>query len=128
MRPYIHEKNATLIHKMQQAQTSIDALTAHIRELRFTQSSVDVTLPSLVSTPVVALDAQAFVAFLKDQRETHQQALRDIAAELHERFETEYAIEEPSPADDAPGAPDTGKSGKTLATPSTPTEPGGDLL
>lgn len=113
MRPYVHETNATLIIKMQQAQTSIDALTAHIRELRFTKSSVDVTLPALVSTPVVALDAQAFVAFLKDQRETHQHALRDIAAELHERFETEYAIEEPSPADDD--------------APSTPTEPGGEL-
>lgn len=138
---YVHETNAALITKMQQAQTNIDTLTAHIRKLNFNQSAVDVHIPSVLETPVLSLNAQALVDFLKDQRDVHKQALRDINAELHKRFENEYATEEPSLADDTVGVPAppiapstepstraTGKKGKSLSAPTIQREPGDDLL
>lgn len=125
MSSYSHQTNANLIAEMQRIQTNIETLTAHIQQLNHRQSSVEVHLPS-TSAPVLNLDGQELVAFLREQRDKHRHALRDITAELHGRFESEY-VEEPSVVDEQTPlsipTPDTSRKGKTGAAPNIANEP-----
>lgn len=131
MSKYSHQTNANLIAEMQRIQTNIETLTAHIQQLNHKHATVDVHIPLATSAPVLNLDGQELVAFLREQREKHHHALRHITAELHERFENQYtsapgAVDE----DTSPSipTPDTPRKGKTGAAPNITKEPNDGLL